>query len=214
MIVCDKLSKRFGEIFALRELTFSAEGKIAIFGFNGAGKSTLAKILAGIIKPSYGRVEIFGLDPVKNAELRRKIGIVTHNPMLYKELTVKENLEFFAKLYQAKDWKEVLQNLKLEEKLNSRISELSKGFAQRVAIARALLPKPKVLILDEALTGLDAESREVALSIMQEFNGILVFSTHQFEDAEFCDNFLVLDNGRLIYFGESYEKAINSLSTH
>lgn len=212
MIICDKLSKRYGDIFALKELSFSAEGKIAVFGFNGAGKSTLAKILAGIIKPTSGRVEIFGLDPIKNPDLRRKIGIVTHNPMLYKDLTVKENLEFFAKLYQAEDWKEILHNLKIKEKLNSKVMELSRGFIQRVAIARAFLSKPKLLILDEALTGLDEESREIVLSIIQEFSGILVFSTHQFEDAEFCDNFLVLDNGKLIYFGESYEKAINSLS--
>lgn len=212
MIVCEKLSKRFGENFALRSVSFSAEGKIAVFGYNGAGKSTLAKILAGILKPTSGRVKIFGLEPNKSAELRRKIGLVTHNPMLYRELTVEENLKFFAKLYQVNNWEVVLQSLKLEEKLNSRVSELSRGFTQRVAIAKALLPQPKILILDEALSGLDAESREVVLQIIQEFSGILVFSTHNFEDAEFCDNFLVLDSGRIIYFGESYEKAISSLS--
>ncbi|MEM2726947.1 MAG: ABC transporter ATP-binding protein [Archaeoglobaceae archaeon] len=212
MIICDKLSKRFGENFALRSVSFSAEGKIAVFGYNGAGKSTLAKILAGILKPTSGRLEIFGHNPNRSADLRRKIGVVTHNPMLYKELTVKENLEFFAKLYKVKNWERVVQSLNLEDKLNSRVSELSRGFTQRVAIARALLPKPKVLIFDEVLSGLDLESKEAVLSLMQEFSGILVFSTHNFEDAEFCDNFLVLDSGRLIYFGESYEKAIHSLS--
>lgn len=213
MILCDKLSKRFGENYALREISFSAEGKIAVFGFNGAGKSTLARILAGILKPTSGRVEIFGLEPSKSPELRRKIGIVSHNPMLYRELTVRENLEFYSRLYEIKDWEEMANLMGLKEKLRSRVSELSRGFIQRVAIARALLPKPKILILDEALSGLDAESREVALQLIQEFNGILVFFTHQFEDAEFCDNFLVLREGKLTYFGESYEKALRALYT-
>ncbi len=211
MIVCEKLSKRFGENFALREISFSAEGKIAVFGYNGAGKSTLAKILAGILKPTSGRVEVFGVEPSKNEEVRRVIGVVTHNPMLYRELTVKENLEFYSKIYDAEDW-EVVRKLKLEDKLNSRVSELSKGFIQRVAIARALIIKPKLLILDEALSGLDAESRDAVHRIMQEFKGSIVYSTHNFEDAEFCDDFLVLENGRLKYFGESYEKAVRSLS--
>ncbi len=211
MIVCEKLSKRFGENFALREVSFSAEGKIAVFGYNGAGKSTLAKILAGILKPTSGRVEVFGVEPSRDEEVRRVIGVVTHNPMLYRELTVKENLEFYSKIYNAKDW-EVVRKLKLEEKLNSRVSELSKGFIQRVAIARALIIKPKLLILDEALSGLDAESREVVHRIMQEFKGSIVYSTHNFEDAEFCNDFLVLENGRLKYFGESYERAVRSLS--
>ncbi|MCQ4152768.1 MAG: ABC transporter ATP-binding protein [Archaeoglobi archaeon] len=211
MIVCQKLSKRFGENFALREISFSADGKIAVFGHNGAGKSTLVKILAGILKPSSGKVEIFGLEPRKSSNLRRRIGVVTHNPMLYRELTVRENLEFYSKIYQAGNWG-IVCSLGLREKLNFRISELSEGFVQRVAIARALMINPKLLILDEALSGLDAESREVVLRIMQEFDGILVFSTHQFEDAEFCDSFIVLERGRLVYFGESYEKAVRSLS--
>lgn len=213
MIKCEKLSKRFGENFALREISFNAEGKIAVFGYNGAGKSTLAKILAGILKPTFGRVEIFGLEPSKSPELRRKIGIVTHNPMLYRELTVKENLDFYAKIYGVRDW-EVVRDLMLEEKLNSRVSDLSKGFIQRVAVARALLAKPEILIFDEALSGLDAEISKVVLSILQEFDGTLIFSTHQFKTAEFCDVFLVLKSGRLIYFGESYEKAVLALSAH
>jgi len=211
LIVCENLSKRFGDSFALREITFSAEGKIAVFGYNGAGKSTLAKILAGILKPTSGKVKIFGLEPNKSPELRRKIGVVTHNPMLYKELTVKENLEFYAKLYGTGDFG-IVKTLKLEDKLDARVSDLSKGYIQRVAIARALLAKPKLLILDEALSGLDVESRELLLRLMSEFGGTLVFSTHHFEEAEFCDVFLVLKSGRLIYFGESYEEAIDSLS--
>ncbi|MEM0215682.1 MAG: ABC transporter ATP-binding protein [Archaeoglobaceae archaeon] len=214
MIVCQNLSKKFGDHFALREISFSGEGKIGVFGYNGAGKSTLAKIIAGILKPSSGKIEVFGLEPSKSPEIRRKIGVVTHNPMLYRELTVMENLEFYAKLYNSEDWRVVVKKLRLNEILNHRISELSRGFTQRVAIARALICDPKILILDEAFSGLDVESREILVRIIQEFNGLLVFSTHNFEDAEFCDSFLVLENGRLKYFGDSYEKAIESLSTH
>ncbi|MCX8172362.1 MAG: ABC transporter ATP-binding protein [Archaeoglobaceae archaeon] len=212
MIVCEKVSKKFGEKFAIRDLSFTADGKIAVLGFNGAGKSTLAKIIAGILKPTSGKVKIFGLDPVKSPELRKKIGIVTHNPMLYRELTVRENLEFYAKVYQSGNWIEVVNRLKLEDVLNLRVSELSRGFVQRVAIARALIPRPRILIMDEVLSGLDLESRNATLNLMQEFNGILVFSTHNLHDVEFCDSFLVLENGEMVYFGNSYEKAIRSLS--
>lgn len=214
MIICQNLSKKFGDNFALREISFSAEGKIGLFGYNGAGKSTLVKIIAGILKPTSGKIEIFGLEPSKSPELRRRIGVVTHNSMLYRELTVMENLKFYAKLYNSGDWRDVAKKLRLDEILNYRVSELSKGFTQRVAIARALICDPRILILDEAFSGLDIDSREILVRVIQEFNGLLVFSTHNFEDAEFCDNFLVLENGRLKYFGDSYEKAIESLSTH
>lgn len=213
MIVCENVSKRFGEIFALKNVSLSFEKSIAILGYNGAGKSTLAKILAGITKPTRGVVKVFGEDPFKNVEARKKIGIVTHNPMLYKELRVRENLDFFAKLHGIEKWGWVVDELKLKEKLNCKVFELSRGYVQRVAIAKALMIEPKLLILDEAFSSLDLEGREILWDRIRDFEGSIAISTHNLEEARFCEKFVVLEKGELVYFGESYDEAIKALRT-
>ncbi|MEM1593243.1 MAG: ABC transporter ATP-binding protein [Archaeoglobaceae archaeon] len=213
MIICENVSKRFGETFALKDVSLSFEKSIAILGRNGAGKSTLAKILAGITKPTQGRVSVFGEDPFKNVDIRRKISIVTHNPMLYKELSVEENLRFFAKLYGIKDWEWVIHELKLEGKLNSKVFELSRGYLQRVAIAKALMLKPKLLILDEPFSSLDVEGKEILWAKIHEFKHSIVFSTHSLNEARFCENFAVLEKGELVYFGRDYDEALRALRT-
>lgn len=211
MIICENVSKRFGETFALRDVSLSFERSIAILGYNGAGKSTLAKIIAGITMPTRGRVSVFGENPFKNVKLRRKIGIVTHNPMLYRELSVEENLRFFAKLYGIENWKWVVDELKLEEKLRCKVFELSRGYLQRVAIAKALMLNPKLLILDEPFSSLDLEGREILWSKIQDFSGSIALSTHSLEEAKFCEKFAVLEKGRLVYLGESYDEALRAL---
>ncbi|MCS7118725.1 MAG: ABC transporter ATP-binding protein [Archaeoglobaceae archaeon] len=211
MIFCEKVSKRFGEKFALRNVSFSFKKNLAVLGYNGAGKSTLAKILAGIIKSDSGKVNVFGKDPSKSIEVRRKIGIVTHNPMVYKELTVEENLRFFAKLYGIREWNWILEKLSLKGKLELRVLELSRGYLQRLAIARAFMIKPSLLILDEAFTSLDIESREVLWDLIHSFDGSLFLSTHNFEDVKFCEKFLVLKNGQVVYSGDCYDNAVNAL---
>ncbi|MEM4472165.1 MAG: ABC transporter ATP-binding protein [Archaeoglobaceae archaeon] len=213
MIICEEVTKRFGEKIALEKVSFSFKKSLAVLGFNGAGKSTLAKIVAGILKPSSGKVLVFGNDPYKNVEMRRKIGIVTHNPMLYRELTVEENLSFFAKLYKVKNWEWVLEELFLRDKSKAKISELSRGYMQRVAIARAILMKPSLLILDEAFASLDIEGRKILLKLIREFDGSIFLSTHSFEEAKLCEKFLVLRSGKIAYFGDSYDEAIDHLDT-
>ncbi|MEM4712377.1 MAG: ABC transporter ATP-binding protein [Archaeoglobaceae archaeon] len=206
MIVCENVSKRFGETFALKNVSLSFEKSVAILGYNGAGKSTLAKILAGITKPTQGKVSVFGEDPFKNVDVRRKIGIVTHNPMLYRELSVEENLRFFAKLHGINNWEFVVDELKLKEKLNCKVFELSRGYLQRVAIAKALMLNPKLLILDEPFSSLDVEGREILWAKIHDFRGSLVFSTHSLDEARFCENFAVLEKGELVYFGRDYDE--------
>ncbi|MEM1578514.1 MAG: ABC transporter ATP-binding protein [Archaeoglobaceae archaeon] len=213
MIICEKISKRFGEKFALRNVTLEFNKSLAVLGFNGAGKSTLAKIIAGILKPNSGRITVFGRDPSKFVEIRRKIGIVTHNPMLYRELTVKENLKFFAKVYGVKNWDWVIDALGIEDKLNSMVSELSRGYLQRIAIARAFMIKPKLLILDEPFSALDVEGKEIVWKLLKNFDGLIFFSTHNFADVSFCEKFAVLEKGELIYFGENYDEATSFFDT-
>lgn len=207
MIICERVSKRFGKKSALRNITLEFNRSVAVLGYNGAGKSTLAKIIAGVLKPNSGKVTVFGREPSKCVETRRKIGIVTHNPMLYRELTVEENLRFFAKLYGIKNWNWVIDALGLEEKLSSMVSELSRGYLQRVSIARAFMIKPKLLILDEPFSALDVEGREITWNLLQNFDGIIFFSTHNFSEVRFCEKFAVLEKGELIYFGENYDEA-------
>lgn len=211
MILCENVSKRFGDLFALKNISLCFKENTAIIGYNGAGKSTLLKIIAGIMKPSSGKVSVFGEDPSKSTSIRRKIGIVTHNPMLYKELSVEENLSFFAKLYGVENWRWVVDVFKLEEKLACRTSDLSRGYLQRVAIARAMMVQPRLLILDEPFSALDIEIKEILWTLIQEFSGSIILSTHNFEDAKFCKKFAVLERGELIYFGDSYYDAIRVL---
>lgn len=211
MIICENVSKKFGETFAIKNVSLSFEKSLAVLGYNGAGKSTLAKMIAGILKPSHGKVSVFDEDPWKSVKIRRKIGIVTHNPMLYRELSVKENLHFFAKLYRIENWEWVVKKLKLEEKLKFKVLELSKGYLQRVAIAKAVMIKPRLLILDEPFSSLDLESREIVRSLIQEFDSSMILSTHSIEDAKFCEKFAVLNKGELVYFGDSYDEAIEFL---
>ncbi|MCC6027871.1 MAG: ABC transporter ATP-binding protein [Archaeoglobales archaeon] len=214
MIICEKVSKRFGEKFAVRDVSFRFDKSLAVLGYNGAGKSTLAKLIAGILKPSSGRIEVFGKDPYKCVEVRRKIGIVTHNPMLYRELTVEENLRFFANLFRIEEWDWILDELNLRDKSNKRVLELSRGYLQRVAIARAMISNPHLLILDEAFSSLDLEGREILRKMIRNFEGSILLSTHDLEEAKFCGKFLVLHNGEAAYFGESYDEAVGILRAH
>ncbi|MET1124704.1 MAG: ABC transporter ATP-binding protein [Archaeoglobaceae archaeon] len=211
MIVAENVSRRFGRNFALRGVSFElGREKVALLGHNGAGKSTLAKIIAGILKPSSGRVRVLGEDPAKSGEVRRKIGIVTHNPMLYPELTTIENVKFFSKLYGCEVDEDLLKFLGLERRLNERVANLSAGWLRRVSIARALMHKPEVLIIDE-VSGLDAGGKKRIFELIKDFEGFLIYVTHEVSEVRDFDRFLVLRDGRLVYDGNSYEDAVETL---
>ncbi len=216
IVKAEKVCKRYASGYAVKDISieFGAE-KVAVLGYNGAGKSTLAKIIAGLIRPTSGRVEVLGKDPARSPEVRKRIGIATHNPMLYKELTVVENLLFYSKLYGVSSEIHTLaEKFGFIAKLDAKVSELSRGLIQRVAIARALLANPKVLIMDEATSGLDVEGREIVLDVLKHFDGCLIFTTHNLSEAEFCDRYVVLEMGEVKYVGNDYEKALEVLNVH
>ncbi len=214
MIRAINLCKNFGRIRAIDDLSFEIEQrKVAVLGFNGAGKSTLVKLVAGILKPSSGTIEVFGKDPSSSPDVRARIGVASHNPMLYRELTVRENLEFYSRIYSCDvDLEDLAERLGFRKMLDRRVSELSRGFVQRVAFARALLNSPEILILDEITAGLDVASRRIILDVVSQHKGCMLFTTHTLEEAEFCDVFMVLTSGRLSYMGESFEEALKALS--
>jgi heme exporter protein A len=185
------------------------QGKcMAVLGANGAGKTTLLRILACLTKPSVGTVRISGLDIEQEArQIRLLVGFVGHQPNLYDELTVMENLLFFGRMYSVKKAREraatLLQQVGLARRSSERVSTLSRGQLQRLSLARALLHSPRLLLLDEPDTGLDDEGIELLETLIKEHaeqGRTTLFTTHNFERAvKFSDQICMLSGGRVVY---------------
>jgi len=215
-ILVENLSKKFSSVTALEDINLSVkEGEIfGLLGPNGAGKTTLIKILATLIRPTSGKVTIDGLDLIKDKyKIREKIGLVSHETYLYEELTARENLEFYAKLYGVeKSVNNFLKKVGLEDKANILVKNFSRGMKQRLAIARAILHKPEILLFDEATTGLDIKSREKFYSMLQELRNsevTIVLSTHHRSEAKLCDRLAYIEK-KVLKIGEVNEVLSNS----
>ncbi|HEY3222158.1 MAG TPA: heme ABC exporter ATP-binding protein CcmA [Gemmatimonadales bacterium] len=180
MLQAEGLRHSFGAVKALDDVSFSVQAgqTLAVFGPNGAGKTTLLRVLAGLIQPQRGRAHVDGG--------RRAIGWIGHQPQLYAQLTVRENLRFWASLYDVQLPAELLPRLGLEEHADRAVRALSRGLVQRVAIARALVQDPTVLLLDEPFTGLDrvaAESLSRLLAHHAAAGRASVLVTHNVEEG-------------------------------
>jgi heme ABC exporter ATP-binding subunit CcmA len=180
---------------------------MALLGANGAGKTTLLRILACLIKPEAGTVQIGGLDMRQEAQhIRLLVGFVGHQPNLYDELTVIENLLFFARMYSVKQAHEravtLLQQVGLAQRSNERVGTLSRGQQQRLTLARALLHSPRLLLLDEPDAGLDDEGIALLAELLSEHagqGGTTLFTTHNFERAvTFSNHICVLSGGHVV----------------
>jgi heme ABC exporter ATP-binding subunit CcmA len=203
----DAVSKLFGSFAALRQVSVDLElGRCyVLIGENGAGKSTLLRILAGLLRPSFGTVKLFGnLEP---HEARDRIGYMSHAPMLYDELTAQENLRYFAKLYPGRDCltaAEALRQVGLDPDLTRPFGQYSQGMRQRTSLARVLLPAPELLLLDEPFSNMDVESVGQMVSLLAKFrqgNRTIVITTHQREHAApIADWVLALKAGRVASF--------------
>jgi ABC-2 type transport system ATP-binding protein len=201
----DHLSKRFGDRIAFDDVSFEvAHGEV--FGFlgpNGAGKTTMVRTLGTLLSPSAGAAFIGGtpLTPDHGVEIRRRIAIMPESPGLYLRLTVAENLECFADLYEVPDPTDrigrALRAVNLADRAGDACGSLSKGLRQRVALARALLNDPEVLFLDEPTSGLDpVATRDVhQLITALSRSGVTIFlTTHRLEEAErLCDRVAILN---------------------
>jgi ABC-2 type transport system ATP-binding protein len=208
-IAIDNLSKSYGRIRALSEVSFKIEpGEvIGLLGPNGAGKTTLMKILAGYLEPDAGDVRVHGIDVVSNAlAAQRRIGYLPESAPLYGEMLVQEYLEMMAALRGvAPDQRHdrmvaAIRATGLTDRVVQRISTLSKGFRQRVGIAQAIIHQPDILILDEPTTGLDpgqiVEIRNLIVELSKTTTVLL--STHILSEVEAtCERVLVIMQGQL-----------------
>ncbi len=199
------LTKRFGERVAFEDVTFDV-GRGEVFGFlgpNGAGKTTTVRTLGSLIAPTSGSATIAGvpLTAENGVEIRRRIAIVPESPGLYSRLSVAENLECFADLYDAPDPKariaSALRAVNIADRAGDTCGTLSKGLRQRVALARALLSDPEVLFLDEPTSGLDpVAARDVhdLITTLRQRGVTIFLTTHRLDEAErLCDRVAIMN---------------------
>ncbi len=204
------LTRRYGDTIAVNNLTLKVpQGEIFGFlGHNGAGKTTTISLLTTLLLPTSGSASVFGFDIVKkNLQVRQHIGYVPENVRLYNDLTVAENLHFFAALSGVADIpgriSEVLALLGHPEWRNLRVGGFSKGMRQRIGLAQALLHQPAVLFLDEPASGLDPEgtraSGDLIVWLNREFGITIFMNTHQLaEVTKLCTSIGIMSYGRLV----------------
>jgi heme exporter protein A len=165
------LARHFGEREALSgvSLTLARGQTLVVFGPNGAGKTTLLRVLATLLRPHSGRVSVLGSSiPDQSWAVRGRLGLLGHEPLLYRELTARENLRFHARLHGASDERvaEVLDAVAISARSGEPVRNLSRGMVQRVAVARAVLHEPELLLLDEPYSNLDPAAIELVAPLI------------------------------------------------
>jgi ABC-2 type transport system ATP-binding protein len=212
VLTASNLSRRFGDRLAIDDVSFTLEpGEIfALLGPNGAGKTTTLRILAGLIAPTTGSVEIDGqrMGPQSAPQLRSRIGFLTEAPGLWDRLTVRDNLLVYARMYglpaPRKVVDDALERFEIRDRGDDRAAQLSKGLKQRVALARSLLHDPRIAMLDEPTSGLDPgsarEVRDLVLGLRAQGRTILL-CTHNLDEVERVADRVAVLSRRLIAMG-------------
>lgn len=209
ILKCEKICKHFGKKQILNNVSLEVEqGDILGFiGPNGAGKTTTIKLILGLQSIDSGKVEINGYDIEKNFEQAiAKVGTIVENPDLYMYLTGYQNLKLIKNLYKNVDNSridEVVKLVKLEQRINDKVSKYSLGMRQRLGIAQALLHKPNILILDEPTNGLDPEGikelRDLIKHLAEKEKMAIVISSHNLSELEsFCNKVTIIKNGTIV----------------
>jgi heme exporter protein A len=214
----DGVARAYGEQVVLRDVTFSlpAGRSLAVFGANGAGKTTLLRILATLLRPHAGAARVLGRAlPREGWAVRGRLGLVAHDPLLYRDLTARENLRFHARLRGVafERVEALLARVGLERRADEPVRTLSRGMVQRVAICRATLHEPALLLLDEPLANLDPAAAELVAPLIGRDSGAArVLVSHDAEAglAE-ADLVLGLRGGRPALLAPAREVAVADL---
>lgn len=207
----NKISKRYGKVQALRDVSFSV-GKGEIFGLigpDGAGKTTMFRILATLLLPDAGNATLDGFDVVSEMkDIRKRVGYMPGKFSLYQDLTVEENLHFFATLFgtTVEEGYDSIRAIysQIEPFRNRRAGALSGGMKQKLALSCALVHQPSVLLLDEPTTGVDPATRRQFWELIYDAakRGITVFvTTHYMDEAEYCDRISIMVDGKIKAMG-------------
>jgi heme exporter protein A len=210
MIACEGVERSFGVRKALNGVSFELPkgAFLSIFGPNGAGKTTLLKTMTTLLPPSKGTVKVCGMDVIKDAvELRSRLGLISHNPLLYPDLSAEQNLEFFADMYGLVEprerIRELLGSVELDHRRLDLVRTFSRGMLQRLSIARALLHDPDVVFLDEPYSGLDPHAMDILdelIASVRDRHTFVMVSHDLAKGLELASHALILSAGEVALF--------------
>src|SRR5688572_29831368 len=217
VISAEQLTKRFGKFTAVDAISFDVY-KGEIFGFlgaNGAGKTTAMRMLSGLSRPTSGKAMVAGFDVYKeNEKIKRNIGYMSQKFSLYEDLTVKENIRFYAGIYGMTDkfisekTTFLLNSLRLDAEANKLVKSLPLGWKQKLAFSVAIFHEPQIVFLDEPTGGVDPVTRREFWNMIYSAadSGITVFvTTHYMDEAEYCNRVSIMVDGRIDALGTPYE---------
>lgn len=219
-IECHNISKSYDgkKTFVIRDLNLEiSQGEIfGLLGPNGAGKTTLISMMCGLLAPTSGEIKLSGLNFKSNrTQIQKKIGVVPQEYALYPTLTAFENLEFFGSLYNlhGRDLKNRiemgLEKVNLMDFRNRPIKDFSGGMKRRINLLTGILHQPEILFLDEPTVGVDIQSKEVIIGILEELNAkgtTIVYTSHHLAEAQnFCTRLSIIDKGKILIEGTSDE---------
>ena len=217
VILVENLTKKFGSFTAVNSITFDVrQGEIFGFlGANGAGKTTAMKMLCGLLMPTSGKANIAGYDIYKQSEnIKMNIGYMSQKFSLYEDMTITENINFYAGIYglDKKEIKirtgEMLEKLKMTDIRNELLSSLPLGWKQKLAFSTAVIHRPKIVFLDEPTGGVDPITRRGFWELIYEYAyaGSTIFvTTHYMDEAEYCNRVSMMTEGRIAALGSPAE---------
>ncbi|MFB3147173.1 MAG: ABC transporter ATP-binding protein [Thermodesulfobacteriota bacterium] len=208
-IQAEGLKKSFGNFDALRgvDLHVKRGEFMTLFGPNGAGKTTLIKLLATLTSPTSGTLSVYGYDVRKDVNnIRSVIGVISHDPYLYDNLSAFENIKFFGTLYGLDDVdnraRSVIKQVGLEKRMNDLVRTFSRGMKQRLTVARAIVHEPKILLLDEPYTGLDQHGAQIfgeMLSDLKSHGRTILMTTHNIDEGlDLSDRIGIISKGKIV----------------
>jgi ABC-type multidrug transport system ATPase subunit len=211
-INCINVSKQFGYFFALKKISFNVREHsiFGIAGANGAGKTTLVKVLSGLLKPTFGKILLEGMNYDDHSNIiRRNIGITTDESFLFEELTIFENLKYYDNLHLNFDKNNIITKIdkfckkfNLTDWINEPVGILSHGMKQKVELIRVLIHQPSIIFLDEPFSGLDYKATEMLINFLKELRTkekiTIILTTHNIEVLQqICDELIILKRGKI-----------------